>query len=60
MLKKFLRIFKKEKCPVCQMELEEGKDYPAEDGKKFCSPQCQEKYKKDLAKEQSGNKCSCC
>ena len=36
----------KEKCPICKMELEKGKIYPMESGKKFCSENCKEEYKK--------------
>ena len=45
-------IFKK-KCPVCKMELVKGKIYPEETGKKFCSENCKEEYKKQLIQEQS-------
>ncbi|MBI5306466.1 hypothetical protein HZB04_02695 [Candidatus Wolfebacteria bacterium] len=44
-------IFKK-KCSVCKMELEKGKDYSEGFGKKFCSENCKEEYKKQLDKEQ--------
>ena len=43
----------KEKCPVCKMALEKGKDYPIESGKKFCSENCKEEYKKQSISEQS-------
>ena len=43
----------KQKCPVCKMELEKGKDYPEGFGKKFCSENCKEEYQKQLAKEKS-------
>ena len=53
-------LFKK-KCPTCKMELEEGKSYPEGYGKKFCSENCREDYRKKLAKEQSQHsKGSCC
>ncbi|MBI4359353.1 MAG: hypothetical protein HY577_02105 [Candidatus Nealsonbacteria bacterium] len=42
----------KEKCPVCKMELEKGKDYPVAGGKKFCSEDCREEYRKKMVKEQ--------
>lgn len=42
--------FFKQKCPICKMELEKGKDYPEEFGKKFCSENCKEEYRKQLAK----------
>jgi len=45
--------FFKEKCPVCRMELEKEKDYPMESGKKFCSENCREKYKKQLGEKHS-------
>ena len=47
-------LFKK-KCPVCKMELKEGGYYPGGFGKKFCSDECREEYRKKLAKEQSGS-----
>ena len=51
----------KEKCPVCKMELEKGKDYPMEGGKKFSSENCKEEYKKQLTKENGGHSGgSCC
>ena len=40
------------KCPVCKMELKEGKNYPESSGKKFCSEKCKEDYQKQLVKEQ--------
>ena len=53
-------LFKK-KCPTCKMELEEGKSYPEGYGKKFCSENCREEYRKKLTKEQSQHsKGSCC
>lgn len=45
--------FLKEKCPICKMELEKGKDYPQADGKKFCSENCKVEYSKGQDKEQS-------
>ena len=42
-----------QKCPVCKMELEKGKDYPVAGGKKFCSENCREEYRQQLVKEQS-------
>lgn len=45
--------FLKEKCPVCKMVLDEGKKYPEADGKKFCSEDCREKFRKELVNEQS-------
>ncbi|MDP3244714.1 MAG: hypothetical protein Q8M83_03600 [bacterium] len=41
------------KCPVCKMELEKDKNHPEGYGKKFCSENCREEYRKKLAKEQS-------
>lgn len=41
------------KCPVCKMELQEGKKYPEGFGKKFCSENCKEEYRKQADKEQS-------
>ncbi|MEK7547891.1 MAG: hypothetical protein AAB540_03275 [Patescibacteria group bacterium] len=35
------------------MVLEKGKDYPAGHGKKFCSENCKEEYKKQLDNDQS-------
>lgn len=49
-----LNIFK-EKCPICKMELEKGKDYPTEDGKKFCSENCKAEYKKQNTHDNSGH-----
>lgn len=43
----------KEKCPVCKMELEKGKNYPEESGKKFCSENCKEEYKKQSVEKHS-------
>lgn len=52
-------LFKK-KCPVCKMELKEGKDCPEGYGKKFCSEECKKEYRKRLVKEQSKSSCGCC
>lgn len=52
-------IFKK-KCPVCKMTLEEGKQYPEGFGKKFCSENCRERFRKKMAKEQSQSSKGCC
>ena len=35
------------------MELEEGKNYPEEFGKKFCSESCKEEYRKKSTHKQS-------
>lgn len=50
--------FFKKKCPVCKAELEKGKDYP-EGGfdKKFCSEECKEEYRQELAKGKSKRGC---
>ncbi len=48
-------VFKK-KCPICKMELKEGKPVVEEFGKKFCSENCKEEYRKKLAKEESAVK----
>lgn len=53
------KLFKK-KCPVCKMELEIEKDYPEGFGKKFCSEDCKETYRKKLAGEKSKSGGSCC
>jgi len=45
-------LFKK-KCPVCRMVLKEGEKYPESFGRKFCSENCREEYRKKLVKEQS-------
>ena len=37
------------------MELEKGKNYPEDSGKKFCSESCKEEYRKQSAKEQPHN-----
>ena len=50
----------KQKCPTCKMELEKGKDYSEGFGKKFCSENCKEEYRKQAAKEQSGKSSGCC
>ncbi|GEM_PF-1037400 len=51
----------KEKCPVCKMKLEKGKSYPEEFDKKFCSENCKEEYRKQVAKDQSQHSSgSCC
>lgn len=50
----------KEKCPVCRMKLEKGKNYPKESGKKFCSEKCKEEYRKKMVKEQSHKSHGCC
>lgn len=52
--------FFKKKCPICKMELKEGRDYPEGYGKKFCSEDCKEEYRKRLAREQSKSGGSCC
>ncbi|MDO8474295.1 MAG: hypothetical protein Q7S62_02025 [bacterium] len=43
----------KQKCPTCKMELGKEKDYPEGFGKKFCSENCKEGYRKQVVKEQS-------
>ncbi len=53
------KLFTK-KCPVCKMELQEGKDYPEGSGKKFCSEECRETYRKKLVKGQSKAGGGCC
>ena len=50
----------KEKCPICKMELKEGKEYAEGYGKKFCSDSCKEEYRKKLAREQSKSSRGCC
>ena len=52
--------FFKEKCSICKMELKEGKEYPEGYGKKFCSDNCKEEYRKKLVKEQSKSPGGCC
>ncbi len=43
-------IFKK-RCPICKMEIKD--EYVEGFGKKFCSEECREAFRKKLAKEQS-------
>jgi len=50
----------KEKCSVCKMDLEKGKNYPEEKGKKFCSENCKKEYIKKLTNEKKGHSGSCC
>jgi len=50
-------LFKK-KCPVCGLELERGKNYLEEFGRKFCSDYCREKYR--LKKKRSKQSAGCC
>lgn len=45
----------KQRCPICKMELEKDKHYVEESGKKLCSEDCKEKYRKQLANGQSGS-----
>lgn len=53
-------IFKK-KCPVCKMELKKDKEYPEGFGKKFCSEECRESYRKEMLKEEQSHKSrGCC
>lgn len=52
--------FFRKKCPICKMELKEGKDCPEGGGKKFCSEECRETYRKKLVKEQSKAGRGCC
>jgi len=54
-----LNIFK-EKCPVCKMTLEKNKEYPEGFGKKFCSENCKEEFRKKMVKEQSKPSKGCC
>jgi len=42
------------------MRLEEDKKYPEEFGKKFCSENCREEYRKAMIKEQSHKSHGCC
>ncbi|MDD2913035.1 MAG: hypothetical protein WCR84_01350 [Candidatus Paceibacterota bacterium] len=49
--------FFKKKCLICKMELKKGKDYPVFSGKKFCSDNCIEEYKKEIIKMQSKGDC---
>ena len=44
----------KEKCPVCKMNLEKGKEYPQAGDKKFCSENCKVESEKP---KQSGGSC---
>lgn len=46
----------KEKCPICKMELEKGKVYPEEAGKKFCSENCKQEYIKKTEENKSQHK----
>lgn len=49
------------KCPVCKMELKEGKNYPEASGKKFCSENCKEEYQKRQTKARSeSSPIGCC
>lgn len=50
----------KEKCLVCKMEIEKGKDYPTESGKKFCSENCKGEYKKRMITNSSQHSGGCC
>lgn len=52
-------IFKK-KCPICKMVLEENKVYPEGYGKKFCSENCKEEFRKQAVKEQFTSSKGCC
>ena len=54
-----IKLFKP-KCPVCKIRLKEGKNYPEEFGKKFCSEQCRQEYRKKIIKEQSKADRKCC
>ena len=49
----------KEKCPVCKMELGKGKNYPEKAGKKFCSANRKEEYRKK-SEMQSKHSGGCC
>lgn len=42
------------------MKLEEGKKYPEGFGKKFCSENCREQYRKEKVKDQSRKSHGCC
>ena len=53
------RIFK-QKCPICKMELKEGEKHPEGFGKRFCSENCREEYRKTIVKEQSHKSHGCC
>ncbi len=52
-------LFKK-KCPICKMEIKEEEDHVEGFGKKFCSQDCRETYRKKLVKEQSKTGGGCC
>lgn len=52
--------FFKKKCPSCKMELREGKQYFEGYGKKFCSENCKEEYRKKLVKEESAARRGSC
>ena len=52
--------FFKEKCPICKMTLQKGKEYPQGYGKKFCSENCKEEFRKQIVKEQSKPSRGCC
>lgn len=54
--KNMLSIFQK-KCPMCRMKLEKGREYPSENGKKFCSESCRDAYKKGRNDHSSGHSC---
>ncbi|MEK7085448.1 MAG: hypothetical protein AAB953_00340 [Patescibacteria group bacterium] len=45
--------FFKQKCPICKMVLEKGKNHPEGFGEKFCSENCKEEYRKQLDGNQS-------
>ena len=53
-----LNLFK-EKCSVCKMNLEKGKVYPEDSGKKFCSENCKVEYGKK-SEAQSKHSGGCC
>ncbi len=42
------------------MGLEKGKDYPMESGKKFCSENCREEYKKQSSEKHPHHSGGCC
>lgn len=44
--------FFKKRCPSCTMELREEKEYPEGCGKKFCSENRHEEYRKKRLKEE--------
>lgn len=48
------------KCSVCKMKLEDGKKYPEEFGKGFCSENCREEYRRKMKKEQLRKSGDCC